>query len=140
MRGFTVAVHYLADVEPHGTLRISLTTQMKLIIGCRNRTELRRLERFLTRFAMLGMTEAIGNRAMAWLRQYWLSHGLCIADALIAATALTHGETLFTKNVRHFRMIPVEPAEAIQGRSLELSRCRLPLSAYPSSEPCETVD
>jgi predicted nucleic acid-binding protein len=40
------------------------------------------------------------------LRQYRLSHGLLIIDALIAATALAHGETLYTKNVRHFRMIP----------------------------------
>jgi len=40
------------------------------------------------------------------VRQYRLSHGLLLADAMIAATALTHNETLYTKNRRHFRMIP----------------------------------
>jgi predicted nucleic acid-binding protein len=35
-----------------------------------------------------------------------LSHGLLIPDALIAATALDRGLILYTKNARHFDMIP----------------------------------
>lgn len=37
---------------------------------------------------------------------YFLSHGLLIPDALIAATAVEEGLTLFTRNLRHFQMIP----------------------------------
>jgi predicted nucleic acid-binding protein len=50
---------------------------------------------------MLDLTESIGQNAVALLRQYQLRHGLLIIDVLIAATALAHGETLYTKNVRH---------------------------------------
>jgi len=106
LRDFTLAIDYLEDVEQQGDLRISGPTQMELIVGCRNRAELQRLGRFLRRFTMLDLTESIGKSAVALLRQYRLSHGLLIIDALIAATALAHGETLSTKNVRHFRMIP----------------------------------
>jgi predicted nucleic acid-binding protein len=40
------------------------------------------------------------------MQRFYLSHGLLIPDALIAATALDYGVTLYTKNVRHFLMIP----------------------------------
>ena len=106
LRDFTLAIDYLEDAGQQGDLRISRPTQMELIVGCRNRAELQRLERFLRRFTMLDLTESIGQSAVALLRQYRLSHGLLIIDALIAATALAHEETLYTKNVRHFHMIP----------------------------------
>ena len=106
LRDFTLAIDCLEDVEQQGDLRISRSTQMELLVGCRNRAELQRLERFLRRFTMLDLTESIGQSAVALLRQYRLSYSLLIIDALIAATALVHGETLYTKNVRHFRMIP----------------------------------
>jgi predicted nucleic acid-binding protein len=106
LRDFALAIDYLEDVEQQGDLRISRLTQMELIVGCRSRAELQRLGGFLRRFTMLDLTESIGQSAVALLRQYRLSHGLLISDALIAATALAHGETLYTKNVRHFRMIP----------------------------------
>jgi predicted nucleic acid-binding protein len=35
-----------------------------------------------------------------------ISRYLLLADALIATAALEYGETFYTKNVRHFRMIP----------------------------------
>lgn len=106
LRDFTLAIDYLEGVEEQGDLRISRPTQMELIVGCRNRAELQRLGRFLRRFTILDLTESIGQSTVALLCQYRLSHGLLIIDALIAATALAHGETLYTKNVRHFRMIP----------------------------------
>ena len=44
-------------------------------------------------------------RAAALLRRYRLSHGLQIADALIAATALCIGCPLLTNNQRDYRFI-----------------------------------
>ena len=96
----------MEGAEQQDALRISITTEMELIIGCRNHRELRRLERFLRRWTILGMTERIAESAVTLLRQYRLSHGLGMVDALIAATALAHDDTLYTKNVRHFRMVP----------------------------------
>ena len=40
------------------------------------------------------------------MESFYHSHGLHLADALIAATALEYDLTLYTRNVRHFRMIP----------------------------------
>jgi predicted nucleic acid-binding protein len=106
LRGFSVGLDYIEEAEQQGALRISITTEMELIVGCRTRRELHRLERFLRRFTIMAMTEVIAARAVALLRQYRLSHGFSITDALIAATALAYNETLYTKNVHHFQMIP----------------------------------
>src|SRR5499426_2477122 len=75
LRDFTLAIDCLEDVEQQGDLRISRSTQMELLVGCRNRAELQRLERFLRRFTMLDLTESIGQSAVALLRQYRLSYG-----------------------------------------------------------------
>ena len=41
-----------------------------------------------------------------YLRQsYFKSHGMGLADAMIAATAKAHGATLVSLNVRHFSML-----------------------------------
>jgi hypothetical protein len=53
----------------------------------------------------LKITDQISDRAVALLQQYRLSHGLLIADALIAATGLEHNEPFITKNQRDFRFI-----------------------------------
>jgi predicted nucleic acid-binding protein len=106
LRRFRAGLDYVARVEQQGTLRISIVTEMELIIGCRNYRELRRLERFLRRCMILGMAEMVATSAATLLRQYQLSHSLGMVDALIAATALAHDDTLYTKNVRHFQMIP----------------------------------
>ena len=105
LRRFSVGLDYVEEASQQGTLRISIISKMELIMGCRNRRELHRLERFLRRCTVLGMTEAIAARTVTLLRQYRLSHGLSITDALIAASALAYHETLYTKNVRHFQMI-----------------------------------
>jgi predicted nucleic acid-binding protein len=40
-----------------------------------------------------------------WLRDYSKSHGVGLADALIAATAKLQGCTLVTLNTKHFPML-----------------------------------
>ncbi|MCQ3975644.1 MAG: type II toxin-antitoxin system VapC family toxin, partial [Anaerolineae bacterium] len=49
--------------------------------------------------------ETISDVAVDLLRRYRLSHGLLIADALIAATALSLDTPLVTKNQRDCRFI-----------------------------------
>ena len=78
---------------------------MELLIGCRSKAELRKLERFLQRFHIVKMNEPISDSAVELLRRYRLSHGLLIADALIAATALSLHIPLVTKNQRDYRFI-----------------------------------
>jgi predicted nucleic acid-binding protein len=78
---------------------------MELIVGCRNKFELQALNHFLSQFQMLTMTSQISDLATQLLQDYFLSHGLLIGDALIAATAIAHEIPLLSKNQRDFRLI-----------------------------------
>lgn len=78
---------------------------MELIIGCRDKTELQILAKFLARFQIFKITEQISVKSVELLNRYRLSHGLLIADALIAATALECDENFITGNQKDFRFI-----------------------------------
>jgi predicted nucleic acid-binding protein len=99
------AISYLENLEMNYQLAISLITQMELIVGCRNKQELAMLDGFLKRFKVVRLSEFISNIAVDLLRQYRLSHGLLIPDALIASTALYLNMSLATKNQRDYRFI-----------------------------------
>lgn len=92
------AVACLEQIERQASLAISVVSEMELIVGCRNKAELRALDGFLSRFQVVKLNEQVCDRAIDLLRRYRLSHGLLIADALIAATALWQGIPLVTKN------------------------------------------
>jgi len=104
-RDVSEATGCLREIEHNAIPAISAVTQMELMIGCRNKKELKALDRFLSRFTILKISEAISERAVGLLRSYRLSHGILIADALIAATALNHERPLISKNQRDYRFI-----------------------------------
>ncbi len=104
-RNISDAVTCLEEVERQASLAISIVSEMELVIGCRNKTELRSLDKFLSRFRVVKLNEQTSEIAVDLLRRYRLSHGLLIADALIAATALSQGIPLVTKNERDYRFI-----------------------------------
>ena len=56
-RGIIPAVECLQHIEAGSSLAVSVVTQMELIVGCRNKTELQNLDRFLRRFKLLKLTE-----------------------------------------------------------------------------------
>lgn len=95
----------LQHAAKHAPLAVSAVTQMELFVGCRNMTELRNTERFLAKFTIVALNEHISDMAVDLIRQYRLSHGLLIPDALVAATALVGHEPLLTKNQRDYRFI-----------------------------------
>jgi predicted nucleic acid-binding protein len=84
---------------------ISAITVMELIQGCRNRQELADLQPFLAAFQIHPVSQPITTTAIQLMQSFTLSHGLEIADALIAATAMELALPLYTLNVRHFQMI-----------------------------------
>jgi hypothetical protein len=99
------AVDCLDQIERQTSLGVSMVTEMELIVGCRNKAELRNVEHFLRRFQVLYLNEQTCDTAVKLLRRYRLSHGLLIPDAMIAATAIEFGHPLISKNQRDFRFI-----------------------------------
>ncbi len=104
-RGISEAIACLQEIERRSTLATSVVNQMELFVGCRNKTELLEVEKFLRRFRLLPLAELISDTAIDLLRQYRLSHGLLIPDALIAATALVFDVPFISKNQRDYRFI-----------------------------------
>ncbi len=104
-RGDSEAIDCLQNYSKTSTLAISVVTQMELIVGCRNKTELQQLKRFFNRFQILQITPRISENTADLLEQYRLSHGLLIPDALIAAAAIENNEDFITKNQKDFRFI-----------------------------------
>jgi len=104
-RGISVAITCLQQIEQESSLAISAVVQMELITGCHSRRELRAVEQFLSRFRLVKLNEQISDTATELLRRHRLSHGLLIADALIAATAICLDRSFVSKNQRDYRFI-----------------------------------
>jgi predicted nucleic acid-binding protein len=104
-RGVAKAVSCLQAIERQSALATSAVTQMELLIGSRNKKEQDDIEKFLSRFQILKITSRASDAAVDLLRQYRLSHGLLIADALIAATSVVINAPLISKNQRDYQFI-----------------------------------
>ena len=104
-RGVNEAIACLEQIEQQSSLAISMITQLELFIGCRDKAELRVVEDFLSRFQIIRLNEQMSDIAVDLLRRYRLSHGLLIADSLIAATAIHLNESFVSKNQRDYRFI-----------------------------------
>jgi predicted nucleic acid-binding protein len=100
------AVAFLAAQRAAAGIHISIVSAMELVAGCRNKAELITLRQFLQQVTIFPVSVAVSQAAYQLMESFFLSHGLLIPDALIAATALEYKLTLHTKNVRHFQMIP----------------------------------
>jgi predicted nucleic acid-binding protein len=59
----------------------------------------------LDNFVLLPIDAAVSDRVIELIDNYSNSHGLLLADALIAATALENDLTVITYNVADFQFI-----------------------------------
>ncbi|MBI4395753.1 MAG: type II toxin-antitoxin system VapC family toxin [Elusimicrobia bacterium] len=86
---------------------ISMQSAMEFLQGARNPQEIKLLKKFLFDydFTVLPLTENIGHRALIYIEEYALAHGIRAGDAIVAATAVENGQSLLTGNARHFRAI-----------------------------------
>ena len=89
-----------------GELLVSIVTGAELITGCRNRKEQNLLEKELSFYPMVWLSDSISQTALAWHSQFHLSHGAGFLDCLIGASAYHHGVILSTLNEKHFRPFP----------------------------------
>jgi predicted nucleic acid-binding protein len=104
-RGVVEAVTCFQNMKASSSLTISIITQMELMVGCANKAELQTIENFLKQFSIIKIDQTVSDKAVDLLRSYRLSHGLLIADSLIAATAIVWNYPFITKNQRDYRFI-----------------------------------
>ncbi len=94
-------------IENSRNFFISVVSYMELVQGMRNRAELDNLRKALHVWnsKILYISEEISIKAMFFIEQHYLSHSIQLADALIGATAVTHGLPILTGNDRHYRVL-----------------------------------
>lgn len=78
-------------------------SEAEILQGLRS-PERERTVRVLGFFECLNLTRDVGRQAGEYLRKYSKSHGLEIADSLIAAAAVVHRFALCTFNWKHYPM------------------------------------
>ncbi len=84
---------------------VSTITEIELVQGNKTSTDKKRLIRKLELFKNISISEEISSAAKNLIFTYSSSHGLFLADAFIAATALQLDMPLFTLNKKDFKFI-----------------------------------
>lgn len=103
LRGLPAAGAYLQGLDR--ILVASEVTRIEILTGLRS-AERDAAERLFRALRWVPVDESIARRAGALARQWRRSHGLSLADVIIAATAQELDAELATSNVRHFPMFP----------------------------------
>ncbi|MEO8595046.1 MAG: type II toxin-antitoxin system VapC family toxin [Candidatus Solibacter sp.] len=103
-RGNSRAARVIDDAADRA---LSIVSLMELIQGARSKLEARQIQKSLRQlgFRILPLSESVGSVAAAIIEEHALSHGIQLADALIAATAMQADIPLCTGNAKHFRVI-----------------------------------
>ena len=84
---------------------VDTTVYVECLQGSKSNREKRIVESYLTRFELYHLTPNISAQTIDLIRTYSNTHGLLLADALIAATCLDHDVTLVTYNAIDFDFI-----------------------------------
>lgn len=104
LRGRPAAIEYLESLAS-AHLAVSAITVAELYAGVRDETEEAALESFLEAFDVIPLSHALARRGGLHRRNHGPSHGVGLADALIAATAEAGEARLVTFNRKHFPML-----------------------------------
>ena len=83
---------------------ISVITVAELYAGAKKKEE-KYLKQFFDSFNIIPVDFKIAKNGGLLRNQYYKSHGLCLYDGLIAATALINNFKLASLNIKHFPMI-----------------------------------
>ena len=83
----------------------------ELYAGVKGDQEMRILDNFISLFRIIPVTHLIAKSGGLYKNDYGKSHGVGIADAIIAATAKLENADLLTLNLKHYPMIKnIKPA------------------------------
>ena len=84
---------------------ISRITACEFIYGSTSKKEKHVNKDFIERLEIIDISEEISKYAYFLLDKYNLGIKFGISDAIIAATAITRGYMLWTRNLKHFKRI-----------------------------------
>lgn len=102
LRGFPVAIEY---IKTHSEdIIISAISVAELYAGVKD-SEREQLDALISLFEVIPITQEIAVTGGLLKQQYFKSHGVGLADAIIAATSNNLNVTLKTLNIRHFPML-----------------------------------
>ena len=101
LKGNRTATNYVANLD----FGICATIYIEALQGSISNAQKQTIKRVLDNVPLLRITPQISRRAINLIDAYSNSHGLLLADALIAATALENDLTVLTYNVNDFQFV-----------------------------------
>ena len=104
LRGHPHAVEFVRNNRKR--ILLSAVVAAELYAGVRGEKELSQLDAFLGLFRMIPVTPDLARAGGLYKMTYGKSHGVGLADAIIAATADAKQAELKTLNIKHYPMFP----------------------------------
>ena len=109
LRGHSKAVTF---IDAHvSRIILSSIVVAELYAGVKGETEHAALDKLVSLFRVVPVCDSIAKAGGLYKRDYGKSHGVGLADAIIAATAKAENAELKTLNTRHYPMLKgIRPA------------------------------
>ncbi len=101
-RGFDKAVAFVNEYNDR--IILSSIVVAELYTGVKGDAEQNVLQHFISLFRVVPIDAAIGKAGGFYRRDYGKSHGVGLADAILAATAESENAELKTLNTKHYPM------------------------------------
>jgi predicted nucleic acid-binding protein len=103
LRGQPQSVQYLENLTE--LILVSAITIAELYGGVREGKERKALDEFVRVFEIVPVNDEIAVKGGLYRRDYFKSHNVGLADAIIAATSDIKNASLVTLNQKHFPML-----------------------------------
>jgi len=103
LRGNDKAITFIDEFSPH--IILSPLVIAELYAGVKGTNELSILDNFVSLFRVVPIDSEIAKAGGLYRRDFGKSHGVGLADAILAATADKENAGLKTLNVKHYPMI-----------------------------------
>lgn len=105
LRGHNGAIEFIQESLNLSICFISPITVAELYAGVREGKERNVMDQFLGVFEVVVIDNELGKKGGLWRRDYGKSHGIGLADAIIAATTEKCEARLATLNKKHYPML-----------------------------------